>query len=65
MGKASENRASQLTYVHHRIHMLQEVVGSMDAETVGVEDMEQLLRMMHDLEQKIERFKKDWQEDRG
>ncbi|MYL34604.1 hypothetical protein GLW05_13480 [Pontibacillus yanchengensis] len=62
MGKATDNRASQINYLKNRMNMLQQVVDSMEAESVGPDDMNQLLHMMHELEGKIERFKKDWQD---
>ncbi|MFC0525059.1 SE1561 family protein [Pontibacillus salicampi] len=65
MGKAADNRHSQIQYVQNRVNMLQHVVQSMDAHSVEVEDLDQLLHLMNELEGKIERFKKDWQDGRS
>ncbi|WLR53345.1 SE1561 family protein [Bacillus tianshenii] len=60
MGKAVNDRKSQIEYVKNRINLLKNVVDTMDAEHADVEDMDRLLKMMNDLQIKLNRFRKDW-----
>ncbi len=62
MGKATNDRSSQINYLQNRIQMLQQVIESMDGETAATSDLDHLLSMMEDLRLKIERYKKDWEE---
>ena len=65
MGKATNNRSSQITYLQNRIQMLQQVMESMDGDTADPSDLDRLLNMMEDLRLKIERYRKDWEEGRS
>lgn len=65
MGKATNNRSSQLNYLQNRMQMLQQVIETMDAETSDTSDLDRLLKMMDDLRLKVERYKKDWEEGRS
>jgi len=65
LGKATNNRSSQITYLQNRIQMLQQVMESMDGDTADPSDLDRLLNMMEDLRLKIERYRKDWEEGRS
>lgn len=65
MGKATNDRGSQITYLQNRINMLQQVVQTLDAESADVDDLERVLTMIQDLQGKAERFHKDWKEGRS
>jgi uncharacterized protein YfkK (UPF0435 family) len=59
MGKAVENPTQQFHYIKNRIKMLNQVVESMPDE-VSRDDFERLLDNVEQLQMKMERFKKDW-----
>ncbi|KGX88289.1 SE1561 family protein [Pontibacillus marinus] len=65
MGKATNDRSSQMIYLQNRIQMLQQVIESMDGETADPSDLDRLLSMIEDLRLKVERYKKDWEEGRS
>lgn len=65
VGKATNDRGSQVSYIQNRIHMLQQVVETLDAESANVDDLSRVLTMLQDLEGKVERYKKDWEEGRS
>jgi len=60
MGKATENKDSQVDYLKNRLNMFLEVVDSLDPESTDVEDIDRLIQMLDDLEGKYNQFKKDW-----
>ncbi|MEC2075323.1 SE1561 family protein [Metabacillus fastidiosus] len=62
MGKATNDKDSQITYLKTRLNMFLEVIDSMDPESTELEDIDRLIGMLDDLEGKYERFKKDWDE---
>ncbi|WP_404431303.1 SE1561 family protein [Sutcliffiella horikoshii] len=60
MGKATDNKDSQVDYLKNRLNMFLEVVDSMDPESTDLEDIDRLIQMLDDLEGKYNQFKKDW-----
>ncbi|MGD6873235.1 SE1561 family protein [Sutcliffiella horikoshii] len=60
MGKATENKDSQVDYLKNRLNMFLEVVDSLDPESTDVEDIDRLIQMLDDLEGKYNQFRKDW-----
>ncbi|KMJ57496.1 hypothetical protein AB685_15920 [Bacillus sp. LL01] len=60
MGKATENKDSQVDYLKNRLNMFLEVVDSLDPESTDVDDIDRLIQMLDDLEGKYNQFKKDW-----
>lgn len=60
MGKAAQQPSDQFTYIKNRIHMLNQVVSTMEAENVDIDDFNRVLDMIQQLQMKMERFKKDW-----
>ncbi|KPB06166.1 SE1561 family protein [Bacillus sp. CHD6a] len=61
MGKATDNKDSQVNYLKNRLNMFLEVVDSLDPESTDVEDIDRLIQMLDDLEGKYNQFKKDWE----
>ncbi|WP_096155726.1 MULTISPECIES: SE1561 family protein [Bacillus] len=61
MGKATDNKDSQVDYLKDRFNMFLEVLDSMDPESTDVEDIDRLIQMLDDLEGKYNQFKKDWE----
>ncbi|MCA0971109.1 hypothetical protein LCM20_10945 [Halobacillus litoralis] len=62
MGKAAEQPSDQFHYIKNRIQMLNQVVSTMDPDVVDMEDFNRVLDMIQQLQMKMERFKKDWEQ---
>ncbi|MBM7551868.1 SE1561 family protein [Thalassobacillus pellis] len=62
MGKASESPSGQFHYIKNRIKMLNQVIESMDENSVGRDDFRRLLEMVEQLQIKMERFQMDWED---
>ncbi len=58
MGKAVNSKEEQVTYLKERLNMFLEVLDSIEPETTELEDIDRLISMMDDLEDKMEQFKK-------
>lgn len=58
MGKAINGSEEQVTYLKERLNMFLEVLDSIEPETTELEDIDRLISMMDDLEDKMEQFKK-------
>lgn len=58
MGKAVNGKEEQVTYLKERLNMFLEVLDSIEPETTELEDIDRLISMMDDLEDKMEQFKK-------
>ncbi|MBO1627258.1 hypothetical protein COE15_13725 [Bacillus cereus] len=59
MGKAIQDKDSQLVYLKERLNMFIEVIDTIEPEEVELEDVDRLLSMLDELELKCEQFKKD------
>jgi hypothetical protein len=57
MGNAVQDKDSQLTYLKERLNMFLDVLDSIDPEATNLEDIDRLIKMMDDLEFKLEQFK--------
>ncbi|WP_226581573.1 SE1561 family protein [Halobacillus litoralis] len=62
MGKAAEHPQQQFHYIKNRIQMLNQVVTTMDPEEVDMDDFVRVLNMIEQLQIKMNRFKKDWEQ---
>ncbi|MGI8316527.1 SE1561 family protein [Halobacillus mangrovi] len=60
MGKAAKHPSDQFHYIKNRVKMLNQVVSTMDADEVDIDDFNRVLDMIQQLQIKMERFKKDW-----
>lgn len=58
MGKAVNGKEEQVSYLKERLNMFLEVLDSIEPETTELEDIDRLISMMDDLEDKMEQFKK-------
>ncbi|MBA2175175.1 hypothetical protein H0266_09745 [Halobacillus locisalis] len=63
MGKAAQQPSDQFHYIKNRIQMLNQVVSTMDPEDVDMDDFNRVLDMIEQLQMKMVRFKKDWEEE--
>ncbi|MCH7323234.1 MULTISPECIES: SE1561 family protein [Solibacillus] len=50
------NKEQQVTYLKERLEIFLEVLDAIDPETTELEDIDRLIQMMDDLEQKMEQF---------
>jgi ribosome biogenesis GTPase A len=57
MGNAVHDKDSQLTYLKERLNMFLDVLDSIDPESTNLDDIDRLIKMMDDLEFKLEQFK--------
>jgi len=58
LGNAVYDKNLQLNYLKERLNMFLEVLDSMDPEMTELEDVDRLIKMMDDLEFKIQQFSK-------
>lgn len=56
--KAITNKEQQVTYLKERLEIFLEVLDAIDPETTELEDIDRLIQMMDDLEEKMEQFDK-------
>lgn len=50
------NKEQQVTYLKERLEIFLEVLDAIDPETTELEDIDKLIKMMDDLEQKMDQF---------
>lgn len=50
------NKEQQVTYLKERLEIFLEVLDAIDPETTELEDIDRLIQMMDDLEQKMDQF---------
>lgn len=63
MGKAAQHPSQQFHYIKNRIQMLNQVVSTMDDDDVDIDDFNRVLDMIEQLQMKMNRFKKDWEQE--
>ena len=56
MSKPITNKEQQVTYLKERLEIFLDVLDAIDPETTELEDIDRLIQMMDDLEQKMEQF---------
>ncbi|MGN7478457.1 SE1561 family protein [Solibacillus silvestris] len=56
--KPITNKEQQVTYLKERLEIFLEVLDAIDPETTELEDIDRLIQMMDDLEDKMEQFQK-------
>jgi uncharacterized protein YeeX (DUF496 family) len=57
LGKSITDKEQQVTYLKERLNIFLEVLDSIEPETTKLEDIDRLISMMDDLEDKMEQFK--------
>lgn len=57
MGKSITDKEQQVTYLKERLNIFLEVLDAIEPETTELEDIDRLISMMDDLEDKMEQFK--------
>ncbi|MCF6139300.1 SE1561 family protein [Pseudalkalibacillus berkeleyi] len=62
MGNAINDKSTQMNYIQNRIDMLLKVLDTIDPETAGVEEIDRLIEMLDELEDKCKQFRHDWEE---
>jgi ribosome biogenesis GTPase A len=56
MGKSITDKDQQVTYLKERLQIFLEVLDAIDPETTELEDIDRLIQMMDDLEEKMDQF---------
>ncbi|MFJ7669339.1 SE1561 family protein [Lysinibacillus sp. NPDC097195] len=56
MSKSITDKEQQVTYLKERLEMFLEVLDAIDPETTELQDIDRLIQMMDDLEEKMEQF---------
>lgn len=56
MSKPITDKKQQVTYLKERLEMFLEVLDALDPETAELDDIDRLIQMMDDLEDKMEQF---------
>lgn len=56
MGNQVTNQEQQVRYLKDRLNMFLQVLDSIEPESTKVEDIDRLIQMMDDLEDKMEQF---------
>ena len=56
MSKPITDKEQQVTYLKERLEIFLEVLDAIDPETTELEDIDRLIQMMDDLENKMEQF---------
>ncbi|KYG91348.1 hypothetical protein A0U40_15440 [[Bacillus] sp. KCTC 13219] len=54
--KPITNKEQQVTYLKERLEIFLEVLDAIDPETTELDDIDRLIQMMDDLEDKMEQF---------
>ncbi|AMW99920.1 SE1561 family protein [Rummeliibacillus stabekisii] len=57
MSKSITDKEQQVTYLKERLQIFMEVLDAIDPETADLQDIDNLIGMMDDLEDKMEQFK--------
>jgi len=56
MSKPKTDKKQQVNYLRERLEIFLEVLDAIDPETTELEDIDRLIQMMDDLEDKMEQF---------
>ncbi|ETP68963.1 hypothetical protein AC739_13735 [Planococcus glaciei] len=57
MGKSITNKEQQVTYMKQRLNMFLEVLDAIEPETAELEDIDRLIAMVDELDDKMQQFK--------
>ena len=57
MSKSITDKEQQVTYLKERLQIFMEVLDAIDPETADLQDIDRLIGIMDDLEDKMEQFK--------
>ena len=56
MSNPITNKEQQVTYLKERLEIFLEVLDAIDPETTDLEDIDRLIKMVDDLEEKMDQF---------
>ncbi|MGM9948822.1 MAG: SE1561 family protein [Lysinibacillus sp.] len=56
MSNPITNKEQQVTYLKERLEIFLEVLDAIDPETTELEDIDRLIKMVDDLEEKMDQF---------
>ncbi|MFC0190302.1 SE1561 family protein [Fictibacillus aquaticus] len=61
MGNSIDDKTTQKQYIKNRMDLLLQTLDSIDAETAGVEEIDRIISMLDDLEEKCKQFRYNWE----
>ncbi|MED3662746.1 MAG: SE1561 family protein [Bacilli bacterium] len=61
--KAIYDKNKQVQYLKERLEIFLEVLEAIDEETADLEDIDRLIQMIDDIEEKLEQFKHRYEEE--
>ncbi|KMK74996.1 SE1561 family protein [Alkalihalobacillus pseudalcaliphilus] len=62
MGGAIDNKSEQVHYLQARFEMVMTMLDAIDPEEAGVEEIDRLISMLDEIENKCKQFRHDWSE---
>ncbi|GAF67128.1 SE1561 family protein [Alkalihalobacillus trypoxylicola] len=62
MGGAVHDKSEQKNYLQARFEMVLTMLESINPEEAGVEEIDRLIDMLDDIENKCKQFRHDWKE---
>ena len=57
MSNPITNKEQQVSYLKERLEIFLEVLDAIDSETTELEDIDRLIKMMDDIEEKMDQFR--------
>lgn len=57
MGKSITNKEDQVSYMKQRLNMFLEVLDTIEPENTELEDIDRLIEMVDELDEKMQQFK--------
>ncbi|MFN7251503.1 MAG: SE1561 family protein [Anaerobacillus sp.] len=63
MGKSISDQKEQLNFLHSKMELLMTMLDSIEPEAAGVEDIDRIIEMLDDIENKCKKFRNDLKED--
>ncbi|KGA96772.1 hypothetical protein AJ85_18140 [Alkalihalobacillus alcalophilus ATCC 27647 = CGMCC 1.3604] len=62
MGGAIYDKKEQMNYLQARFEMVMNMLDAIDPEEAGVEEIDRLITMLDEIENKCKQFRHDWSE---
>jgi hypothetical protein len=61
VGNSIDDKTTQKQYIKNRMDLLLQTLDTIDAETAVVEEIDRIISMLDDLEQKCKQFRYNWE----
>ncbi|MCT8136834.1 hypothetical protein H1D32_03120 [Anaerobacillus sp. CMMVII] len=63
MGKSVYDQKEQLNFLHGKMELLMTMLDSIEPEAAGVEEIDRIIEMLDEIENKCKKFRNDLKED--